>query len=137
MYKIDKRPSGYVLTFAGNIDSKEMDNWHKDSQKILETEERSGFGVIINMKDLLPLSNDTTGIMISGQKLYKDKGMLRSAVILNNGELTSQFKNLAIQSGIFVTERYIDASVNANPVDTAIGWVKDSLDPDKAAAVVV
>ena len=89
------------------------------------------------MKDLLPLSNDTTGIMISGQKLYKDKGMLRSAVILNNGELTSQFKNLAIQSGIFVTERYIDASVNANPVDTAIGWVKDSLDPDKAAAVVV
>ena len=130
MYKIERRPSGYILTFTGNIGTEEMQRWHDDSQKRLFTENGTSFGVIVNMKDLQPLSAEARSIMVAGQQLYKDKGMHRSAVILNNQEICSQFKSLAIQSGIYSTERYIDASNTTNPVEVAINWVKEAVDPD-------
>ena len=131
MYRIDQRPSGYVLTFSGKIEAAEMQQWKNDSIKVLSGENRPSFGVIIDMKDLQPLSTESKDIMVSGQKLYKTKGMKRSAVILNSPEVTAQFKNLALISGIYSTERYIDASTKTNPADLAIKWVKDGIDPDK------
>ena len=131
MYKIENRNSGYILTFSGTITEFEMQRWHDDSERQLNGESRSTFGVIIDMKELKPLSAEAKEIMIAGQKLYKDKGMKRSAVIVNNDQLASQFKNLAIQSGIYSTERYIDASSNTDYKEAAISWVKDAVDPDK------
>lgn len=131
MYNIERRPSGYILTFTGIIDSAEMHKWHIESQKALLTEASKSFGVIINMKDLQPISAEARNIMIEGQKLYKAKGMNRSAVILNSAEICNQFKSLALQSGIYATERYIDASKKEDAVEIAIKWVKDGTDPDK------
>ena len=131
MYKIESRPSGYILTFTGTINADEMQRWYNESQKVLSTEKRTSFGVIVDMKDLTPLASEARNIMVNGQKLYKDKGMKRSAVILNSSEITMQFKNLALQSGIYATERYIDASHVKNPVEIAINWVNDAADPDK------
>lgn len=131
MYKIENRPSGYILTFAGAINAEEMQKWANESEQILSSESRETFGVIVDMKDLLPLDNETKGIMIKGQQLYKEKGMLRSAVILNSPEITLQFKTIAFQSGIYSTERYIDASSNPKPIESAISWVKEAIDPDK------
>ncbi len=131
MYKIERRPSGFILTFSGEIDAKEMKKWYDESESVLKTEQSSSFGVIINMKDLQPLKTDAKNIMVDGQKLYKMKGMKRSAVILNSEEICQQFKNLAVVSGIYSTERYINAAAVANPVDKAIDWVKDAIDPDK------
>ena len=131
MYKIERRPAGYILTFSGLIDQDEMQRWHDDSARNLSDETSLSFGVIIDMKDLQPLSAESRTIMVAGQKLYKEKGMKRSAVILNSPEITAQFKNLALQSGIYATERYIDASKVSNAVDIAINWVKDAIDPDK------
>jgi hypothetical protein len=130
MYKIEKRPSGYVLTFSGVINPDEMLRWMNDSKNALSTETSESFGVIINMKDLMPLSIESSEIMKKGQKLYKDKGMKRSAVILNSTRVCDQFKNIAIQSGIYSTERYIDASSVSNPSQIAVAWVKDAIDPD-------
>ena len=130
MYNITRRPAGYVLTFSGKIEAAEMQRWVNDSKSQLMNETSSSFGVIVDMKNLQPLNAETRGIMVQGQKLYKDKGMKRSAVILNSKEICEQFKNLAVQSGIYATERYVDASVHSNPVDIAIDWVKDGIDPD-------
>ena len=131
MYSIEKRSSGYILKFSGLIDEKEMQKWYDESIRVLSLEKTNSFGVIIDMKDLQPLSSDTSSIMKNGQKLYKDKGMKRSVVILNSDKICNQFKNIAIQSGIYLTERYINASVVDNYIDVAINWVKDGIDPDK------
>ena len=80
--------------------------------------------------DLQPLQEDAKNIIVSGQNLYKAKRMNKSAVILNSPVVAGQFKMLAIKSGIYKTERYIDASTNSNPIEKAINWVKDSIDPD-------
>ncbi len=131
MYKIERKESGYFLKFAGSIDPKEMQNWYEDSLKHLNAEKSNSFGVIINMKDLMPLSIEASSIMKKGQALYKTNGMKRSAVILNSEKLCSQFKMIAVQSGIFTTEKYINAQQSPDYVEKAIAWVKDGIDPDK------
>jgi hypothetical protein len=130
MYKIDKKDYGYLLTFSGMINLEEMSKWVEDSKKAL-TGAPSSFGVIIDMRDLKPLAADVKKKMEEGQILYKEKGMARSAVILSSAVLTLQFKRIAQESGIYKTERYINASKVSNWEKVASDWVKNEIDPDK------
>ena len=68
--------------------------------------------------------------MVATQALYKEKGMQRSAVILNSKVTTMQFMRLAKESGIYAFERYLDASAMADWGKVAVAWVKDGVDPD-------
>lgn len=131
MYNIEKRASGYILTFSGVIDATEMERWYQDSKKQLAGDTSGAFGVIIDMKTLQPLSKEAKAIMVNGQTLYKNKGMKRSAVILSSAEICKKFRNLAVQSGIYVTERYLDSSTGGEYTQKAIAWVRDGADPDK------
>ena len=130
MYTIERRPAGYLLSFSGNIDKDEMQRWFNESKIALVGEKESSFGVVIDMRSLQPLKDEAKTIMVNGQQLYKKKGMKRSAVILANEDVCRQFKNLAVQSGIYVTERYIDAGSTGNAVEKAIHWVKSAVEPD-------
>ncbi len=130
MYKIDKKDYGYLLTFSGMINLDEMSKWVEDSKKALIGAPLS-FGVVIDMRDLKPIAEDVKKKMEEGQKLYKQKGMVRSAVILNSAVLTLQFKRIAQKSGIYKTERYVNASKVSDWEKVASDWVKNEIDPDK------
>ena len=47
--------------------------------------------------------------MMEGQKKYKDKGMVRSAVLVPNALVKLQFERIAKESGIYEWERYFSA----------------------------
>ena len=130
MYRIERRESGYLLTFGGVINAAEMRRWYRDSRRALAAENDSAFGVIVDMRTLAPLEQDAQAIMIDGQSLYRKSGMERSAVILSKAMVTVQFKRLAKQSGIYDWERYIDASTTPKWAEKAINWVKFGVDPD-------
>lgn len=130
MYKIEKRPSGFLLTFGGFINKQEMGQWLEESKSTLMLAPPE-FGVIIDMRTLHPLPLDAQEIMVAGQQIYMTKGMKRSAVILDNPTTTIQFKRLAQESGIYAFERYIDASVTPDWSKVAVDWVKSGIDPDK------
>lgn len=129
MYKIEKKKSGYLLTFGGFMDAAEMKQWLQESIKELESAPES-FGIIVDMRALNPLPADAQAIMVEGQKLYKTKGMQRSAVALQNAITAAQFTRLAKESGIYNWERYIDASSEKDWAEIAIKWVVDGIDPD-------
>lgn len=128
MYNIEKTSFGYKLTFGGAIDEKEITNWYNESKKQLESAPAS-FGVLIDMRELQPLLPEAQKIMVDGQGLYKNKGMQRSAVILNNAVTTMQFKRLAKDSGIFDTEKYINAAENPGWEKAAVDWLANGVDP--------
>lgn len=130
MYKIESRPSGFILTFGGLMSLSEMEEWYSDSVQAL-AKAPSTFGVIIDMRTLAPLPQDAQARMVQGQQMYKNRGMERSCVVVNNAVTAAQFKRLAQQSGIYAFERYIDASAHANWSDLAIAWVNNAVDPDK------
>ena len=74
---------------------------------------------------------DAQGAMVKGQQAYKAKGMKRSCVIVKDKVTALQFKRLAMTSGIYAFERYLDATASPNWNDTATAWVRDGADPDK------
>jgi|LGOV01.1.fsa_nt_gb hypothetical protein len=127
MYQIKKENYGFKLVFKGMIHKDEMENWKEDSIKKLRVS-KGKFGNIIDMRELKALQKDTQVIMEEGQKLYKEKGMERSAVILNSAIVTMQFKKIAKETGIDKFERYINASANTNWEELAINWVKNASD---------
>jgi hypothetical protein len=129
MYKIEKRLSGFLLTFSGSIQREEMNRWLEESKGQLASTVGS-FGVIIDMRSLAPLSGETQEVMVEGQGMYRKKGMQRSAVILANAVVTQQFRRLALNSGIAQFERYIDASQHPDWSAAAIRWVRDGISPE-------
>ena len=130
MYKIERQDYGFKLTFADFIKADEMRQWVEESKKALAGAPPA-FGIFVDMRDLKPLPQDAQAAMQDGQKLYKQKGMQRSVVILNSTILTMQFKRIAKETGIYDWERYIDASSVPNWEKVALDWIKNEIDPDK------
>jgi len=129
MYNIEKKDFGYKLTFSGTVEAAEMANWVKDAEKALASQ-AGPFGVFVDMRALNPLSNDAKAEMEKGQKLFKQKGMQRSVVILNSAIVTMQFKKIAKETGIDAWERYIDASNAPDWEAKGIAWLKNGTEPE-------
>lgn len=130
MYSVERTGYGYKLTFGDFIQPPEMKKWLDDSQAQL-VGAPAKFGVLIDMRQLKPLPDESQKIMEQGQKLYKAKGMERSCVILDNPTTTMQFKRLAQQSGIYAFERYITARSTPDWMTRAMNWLTKAEDPDK------
>jgi hypothetical protein len=110
-----------------------MEQWLSESRKQLAGIP-APFGVVVDMRTLSPLPADAKDVMVRGQKLYKEAGMQRSAVVLSNPITTSQFQRLAKESGIYAWERYIDASSEPNWQEKAVNWIKSASDPERKTA---
>lgn len=130
MYKIEKKNFGYKLTFGGFISADEMKQWVDEAKKSLAAPPKD-FGVFVDMRDLKPLPKDAQEDMQEGQKLFKQKGMVRSVVILSDAVTKMQFQRIAKQTGIYEWERYVDASTEPNWEQVGLNWISKGVDPDK------
>lgn len=130
MYGIQKTSYGYKLKFGGFIQDDEMKKWVEESKRTL-LNKTGKFGIFVDMRELKPLDSNSQAIMREGQKLYKDKGMERSVVIVSTALTRSQFKRIAKETGIYQWERYIDTSSNPDWEKAGIDWIKYGKDPDK------
>jgi hypothetical protein len=128
VYKIDKTDLGFQLTFGGNMTEAELERWYGESERLLSAL-HAPFGVIIDMRTLAPLPAEAQKVMVRGQSMYRNCGMQRSCVILEDAITTVQFMRLAKQSGIFKYERYIDASMHKEWRLEARNWVRDAVAP--------
>jgi hypothetical protein len=129
MTNVEKNDYGFKLIFAGSISQDEMASWVEISRNAL-TSQISKFGVIIDMRELSPLSPGAKSKLLEGQKLFKEKGMTRSAVIVSQGFIASQLKLVAKDTGIYEWEKYIDSSSKENWEELAINWITNGSDPD-------
>jgi len=130
MYKIEKVDYGYRLKFSDFIQPEEMRKWLNESMELLTTTPEE-FGVFIDLRSLRPLPPESQNFMEQGQKYYKEKGMLRSVVILNNVITKMQSKRIAKETGIYAWERYIDASTEKDWEKIGTEWITKGVDPDK------
>ena len=129
MYKIENKDYGYKLTFDGFIKADEMKLWVDESKKKLVGVSK-GFGIFVDMQKLKPLPVESQKLMQEGQKLYKEKGMARSVVILDSSLTKMQFKRIAKETGIYEWERYVDASSTTDWEKAGIDWISKGIDPD-------
>lgn len=128
MYDIEQTDFGYRLTFGGEMDAEEMAEWKAASEREL-AHSRDRFGVFVDMRTLEPLDDDAQEIMEAGQAHYRKSGMVRSAVILQSLAIKTQFKKIAMKSGIYDWERYIVSSEYEDWEQRGLDWVTDAIDP--------
>lgn len=129
MYKIEKRPSGYLMRFSGTITLPEIQQWYDELQGIFN-QEKGAFWLISDMCDLKPLDKEVENKLFAGMQQYKQlHSNQRSAVVMNNPETLVKIKKIGQQAGI-TTERYINATVDKNAaIQQAIDWVKNGIEP--------
>jgi len=127
MYRIMKRNFGYQLTFGGKLDNAEIVQWYCESESRLAENDHFPFSVIVDMRSVRSVSPATKAVIIEGQKLYRDKGMRRSVVIVDDPMMMQQLKHAAMTSGIYEKERYIDVKQKANWVNEALSWIRDGV----------
>ena len=68
--------------------------------------------------------------MIRAQKLYRDAGMTRSAVVVDSLATVLQFRRIARESGIDAWERYFNAQ-DPDHEERALAWLRDAADPSR------
>jgi len=134
VYKIEKTIYGVKLIFGGFIKKDEMSQWVYESDRLVASLPAK-FGVFVDMRDLKPLSKDTEMEMQRGQKLYKQNGMERSVVVLNDLITTMQFKRIAKETGIYQWERYLDASSVKSWEEVGVKWLVNGIDPDLGKSI--
>ncbi len=129
MYSIAKTSYGVKVEFGGFLQAPELAKWVAESKALLERM-KPGFGVFVDMRTLKPLSPDAQQEMQAGQKLYKEKGMTRSVVILDGALTTLQFRRIAQETGIDQWERYIDAQKTPDYEARGIAWLTSGKEPE-------
>ena len=129
MYSIERTNYGFKLTFSGKIDKEEMQKWYDESMEYLKNVPEEFF-VFVDMRNLTPLLQDAQAIMTNGQAKYREKGMKRSVVIVDNPITKLQFKRLAQESGIYKWERYIDAETHPNWEQLGMDWLENASEPE-------
>jgi len=130
MYRIEKAPYGFHLTFGGVIGAPEMKQWFDESRKVLQ-DAPAEFCVFVDMRTLVPLEAEAREIIEEGQRFYQQCGMQRSVVILNSPVTRIQFQSIAGESGIHHWERYISAASEPNWEQIALDWIERGIDPEK------
>ncbi len=128
MYEIEGTDYGYRLTFGEEMDAEEMAEWKAASEREL-THSPERFGVFVDMRTLEPLDEEAQEVMEAGQAHYRKSGMVRSVVILESLAVKTQFKKIAIKSGIYDWERYVVTSEYDDWKRRGLDWVTDAIDP--------
>ena len=135
MYKIEEQDWGYRLSFGGIITPREMAQWLRESETILEHRQKEFF-VFVDMRTLIPLDRESQEAMQEGQKLYRRSGMVRSVVILSSPVIAAQFRRIGGETGIGQWERYVDASTVSDWEEIGMNWLLHAVDPDHDLAAI-
>lgn len=130
MYQVEQKDYGYKLTFGDFIKLEEMQGWLEECRQKLKQAPKE-FGVFVDMRTLKPLAVEVQDHMQEGQKLFKQKGMVRSVVVVESATTAMQFKRIAKETGIYAWERYLDASTCPNWEKLGIKWITQGVDPDQ------
>lgn len=130
MYQIIKQPFGFRIVFSGFIKEEEMQKWYAEAEQILQKQPKN-FGVFVDMREMNALPKESVPVMETGQKLFREKGMTRSAVVLSNPIVALQFEQVAKISGIYEWERYIATTKNPDWENASMQWIEKGLDPDQ------
>jgi len=131
MWNISTQPFGFVITFSGQLDAANLQAWIDESRQRLAQPLPSDWGLIVDMRDLAPLTNDAQLLMTEGQSEYKKRGMSRVAVVLTDAITTLQFRRLGRSSGVASIERFINAASTPNWKIIAKQWVADGIEPPR------
>ncbi len=130
MYIIEKESYGFHLKFWGQITSKEMDQWVSESKQMLE-DSPGGFCVFMDLIECQSMPDNASDYIRQVHELFMEKGLKRSSVVVHAYEMDIQpkIKDSCIETGIYLTCRYIDVKTTPEWKKKAFDWILYNIEP--------
>ncbi|MFT4921000.1 MAG: hypothetical protein ACI8XM_000192 [Haloarculaceae archaeon] len=128
MYENEPTAYGYKMTFGGFIDDEEMAAWANEVESQLD-QTPDEWHCYVDMRPLETMSADGQQRMAAIKRECHDCGLTRVATVVDSPTVRLQFEQMSEGTGGSGNERYLDAQTTENPEETAIAWVRDSVDP--------
>lgn len=127
LFSVRPAEFGLQLTFSGFIRIEEIVAWRRDAANMLLAQ-HGPFAVLVDARELKALPDDVWPLLLDMQKIFKDGGMIRSAVIVSSPFAEMMFRRIARGSGIDVSERVLRAD---SPLwlERALAWLEDGTEP--------
>jgi hypothetical protein len=129
MYRVESAPFGIKLTLSGFIQKEEYSNYAAEVLKLIR-QQKPGFCVFVDMRELKPLPADCQSLLTEIQATATAAGMARAVHVHKNPVTIMQMRRLAKLSGIHDTERFVDSSSDPNWEQAALDWLLKGTDPD-------
>lgn len=120
---------GYRSTIEDPVSLDDMRAWAADVDRV--TRDRQSFGQLIDVRHSHRLSGDHAQqeIIQAQMKLVKERGLLRSCVVVANRQVALKIKQLAFATPVYEWERYLDGS-DPNWEQLALDWIVRGIDPE-------
>lgn len=131
MYRFQKTGYGFHLMLVGYMEKEELLKWKREGEIYLAGNIQQGFSVLVDITLVKTIPVECKQVIVDVQKMFRQYGMNRSAVILSDKIVYMQFRKIASESGIESTERYILTSDYENAEKVALDWILNRVDPDK------
>ncbi|MCK4537911.1 MAG: hypothetical protein KAV42_03830 [Candidatus Krumholzibacteria bacterium] len=128
MYSIEKMDYGFRIVLGGVVGVEEARKWLKEFRALVE-EAGEPFNVFVDMRTLIPFSDEAQEPLQEGQRFARELGMIRSVVILRDNLTTLQLIRLARETGIYNTERYISSLDNPDWEQQGLDWLLEGKEP--------
>jgi len=132
MYKVETTEYGIKLAVSGVISLDEANEWLLEyREKLVEVITRNEpFGHMVDLRGFEPTSPEVQEVTKVCMSEFVRGGGQRSAVILDNAIASMQIRRLALETGIYKLERYIDAKKYPNAEDRAYAWIVGGVNPN-------
>jgi len=130
MHSIMKQTYGLHIMFRDILDTEELKVLIHESKEYLELIEEP-FGVFLDIRNLLPMSFEVIELRGKSQKYYREKGMSRSVIVVDNLATAMQFKTITKESNTHQMGRYINSWIHRNWDELGENWLLNGIDPDR------
>jgi len=128
MVHISTRTWGMIITMTPPVGKTDLARFFDELRMSHLQESKGFFGVLFDMSTLGPLHPDLRDHMVSALRLLLQRGMIRSAICVNNALLVSQLKRLHAITETSPGTRFLDASMTGCRSE-AEQWASNGLEP--------
>lgn len=136
MYKVEAREFGFLLVLKGKVLDEEMQQFHLASVLTLKESGRKRYGILLDIRELLPVSAKSRIIIKKNQRMFKKNGLMRGAIILGHPETAAQFIRMAKETGVYEWGRFIDTFICRNWERAALNWIVRGIDPNTSSSAL-
>jgi hypothetical protein len=135
MYKIEKTYYGFYITFSGIMNDAEAAQFKAEVEGILPSLRKS-WSSVIDLQNWIPAEPKIQKLLSQVERLSKNHGLQRRAIILRSPVINAQVTRLSFKSKTNEIERRINASKVENWKEQAIAWAVHGAEPTAPSAAI-
>ena len=137
MYKIEETDYGFKIHISGNLSSTETHSWINEFEEMIKTRNSATFHILLDLREIKDFDSETLNGIEKGLRVFKQRGMERSVLVLDSTFTYLKFKKNYNKSKTTKDQRYLDASTNSYWEQAAGSWLSKGIDPSKKSRLKI